>query len=384
LALVLVSKVRGMPETQIPVRAVPVSPQPTGRNEVSTARALRAGLRANLTALRESPPLRILLSLHAFYYVLVGAVDLLCVVLAASYLHMGAGGAGYLNASFGAGALLAGFVTAFLVGRRRLKNTLVLTLLASVVALALVSTQEKVALALLLLAATGLAGSIFDVSGRTLLQRSSPPDGVAGLFSLLEALMDLGVALGAVLVQLAITLGGIRAALVAPAIAAVGLVVALWTRLGRLDQAAIVPHLEIRLLRAVPIFAVLPAPTIEGIARELEQVSIPAGTALFHEGERGDRYYAVSAGALEITRRGVVVRTVGRGQGFGEIALIRDVPRSATVTAVTDATVYALRKDLFVQTVTGHPAAALVAGRIITGHIGDDRPADGQQKARPA
>ncbi len=381
LALVLVSKVRGLPETEVPGGVAPV---PSPHRATDVIATLRAGLRANLAALRTSPPLRILLSLHAFYYVLVGAVDVLCVVLAASYLHMGAGGAGYLNASFGAGALLAGFVTAFLVGRRRLKNTLVLALLASVFALALVSTQQKVALALLLLAATGLAGSIFDVSGRTLLQRSAPADAVAGFFSLLEALMDLGLALGAVLVQVTITLGGIRAALVAPAIVAGLLVAALWSRLRRLDQAAVVPHMEIRLLRAIPIFAVLPAPTIEGIARELELVSVPSGTTLFHEGDPGDRYYAVAAGSLEVTRRGVVVHTVTRGQGFGEIALIRDVPRSASVTALTEATLYALRKDLFVQTVTGHPVAARVTGQIITGHVGGDRQAGDEPQARPA
>ena len=360
------------------VGAAPISPKS------SEYAAVRAGLHANLAALRRNPPLRILLSLHTFYYVLVGAVDLLCVVLAASYLHMGAGGAGYLNASFGAGALLAGFVTAFLVGRRRLKNTLVLALLASVVALALVSTQAKVALALLLLAATGLAGTIFDVTGRTLLQRSSPSDAVAGLFSVLEAVMDLGLALGAVVVQVTITLGGIRAALLAPAIAGAALIVVLWTRLRRLDQAAVVPHMEIRLLRAIPIFAVLPAPVIEGIARELEQVSVPSGNTLFHEGDPGDRYYAVSNGALRV----IASRHRGgrdfTGQGFGEIALIRDVPRSATVTAVSDATLYALRKDLFVQTVTGHPVAAQVTGQIISGHLGDDPDAGGQQEARPA
>jgi predicted MFS family arabinose efflux permease len=381
LALVLVSKVQGLPETVAPARAAPG--RAPHRSEHTAGAALLAGLRANLAALRGSPPMRILLLLHAFYYVLVGAVDLLCVVLAASYLHMGPGGAGYLNASFGAGALLAGFVTAFLVGRRRLKSTLVLALLAAVGALALVSTQEKVALALILLAATGLAGSIFDVSGRTLLQRSSPSDAVAGLFSVLEALMDLGIALGAVLVQVTITLGGIRAALLAPAIAAAVFVALLWTRLRRLDQAAVVPHMEIRLLRAIPIFAVLPAPTMEGLARELEPVSVPSGATLFGEGERGDRYYAVSSGTLHITRRGVHVATVTRGQGFGEIALIRDVPRSATVTAATDATLYALRKDLFVQTVTGHAVAAQVTGQIITGHVGDDRRAGGQE-ARPA
>jgi hypothetical protein len=345
---------------------------------------VRTGLRANLAALGDNAALRMLLSLHAFYYVLVGAVDLLCVVLAASYLHLGTGGAGYLNASFGAGALLAGFVTAFLVGRRRLKRTLVLALLASVAALALITVKEDVALALLLLAATGLAGTVFDVSGRTLLQRSSPVDAVAGLFAVLEALMDLGLALGAVFVQVAITLGGLRAALVAPAVAGAVLVLALWTRLGRLDKAAVIPHMEIHLLRAIPIFAVLPAPTLEAVARELEPVSVVRGTAVVHEGDPGDRYYAVSTGSLDITRRGVVVNTVSRGDGFGEIALIRDVPRNATVTATSDSSLYALRKDLFVGAVTGHAATARVTGQIITQRLGDPPAGRDGPQARPA
>jgi MFS family permease len=254
-----------------------------------------------------------------------------------------------------------------------------------VAALALVSTQEKVALSLILLAATGLAGSIFDVTGRTLLQRAAPADAVAGLFSVLEALMDLGLALGAVLVQVTIVLAGVRAALVAPAIAAVLLIAVLWRRLGRLDNAAVIPHMEIRLLRAIPIFAILPPPTIEGIARELEPVSVARGTTIFHEGDPGDRYYAVSAGALDVTRQGVVVNTVSRGEGFGEIALIRDVARSATVTATSDANLYALRKDLFVQTVTGHAGSADVTSQIIAGHLdGPSRHNGGRPEARPA
>lgn len=383
LALVLVSKVHPTPE--VPDAVAPdASPASADRTAPTAWSDLRAGLRANFAALGDNPPLRILLSLHAFYYVIVGAVDLLCVVLAASYLHMGAGGAGYLNASFGAGALLAGFVTAFLVGRRHLKRTLVLSLLAAVAALALISVKEDVALALVLLAATGLAGSVFDVSGRTLLQRSAPTDAVAGLFSILESLMDLGLALGTVFVQVAITLGGMRAALVVPAAAAVLLLLVLWTRLSRLDNAAVIPHMEIRLLRAIPIFAVLPAPTLEGVARELEPVSVARGTTLFREGDPGDRYYAVATGTVDISRRGVVVATVGRGEGFGEIALIKDVPRSATVSATTDAQLYALGKDVFVRTVTGHVGSSRVTGHIIETHLGDAPAGQDRPEARPA
>ena len=327
----------------------------------------RRQLQSNITAASRIPGIRVLLGLHAFYFVLIGTVDLLCVILATSSLHMGSGGAGYLNAAFGAGAVFAGFGSAFLIGRRHLKIPLVATLAVAVLALALISAVPRVEAVLVLLAVTGLSGAVFDVTGRTLMQRSSPPDVVASLFSILESLMDVGLLVGVVLVRVAFALGGLRGALLAPALIAVVLLAAIWRRLRRLDDSTVVPLVEIRLLRCIPIFAVLPAPEIEGMARELDPVSVAAGTTVFHEGDHGDRYYAVSSGSLSIVRGGQVVQTVSRGQGFGEIALIRDVPRQATVTALSDALLYALDKELFVTTVTGHAAASAVAGRIIDG-----------------
>jgi Major Facilitator Superfamily/Cyclic nucleotide-binding domain len=328
------------------------------------------GARAAASAIGDSPPIRVLLSLHTFTFVLVGAIDVLCVVLATSYLRLGPGGAGYLNAAMGAGALIAAFVIAFLIGRRYLKNTLVFSLGAGAAAIALINLSERSVPALVLIAGAGLSTTVFDVSGRTLLQRSAPSDTVAGLFSVLEALMDIGLILGAVLVQLALVVGGVRAALVAPVVAGAILVAMSWRRLGRIDDAAVVPQVEISLLRSIPIFAPLPAPALEGVARELETVDVPAGATLFREGDEGDRYYAVASGSVDIRRAGVLVHTACRGEGFGEIALIRDAPRRATVTARTEARLYAIGKEPFIETVTGHLASARAAGRVIEEHTG--------------
>ena len=332
----------------------------------------RRELQTNLNTAATIPGVRLLLSLHAFYFVLVGTIDLLCVVIAASYLHLGAGGAGYLNAATGGGAVLAGFGTAFLIGRRRLKGPLVLTLAVAVITLALISSTSLVAPVVALLVLVGLSGAIFDVTSRTLLQRSTPPYVVASLFSILESLMDTGMVLGVVLVRVAYAVGGLRTALVAPAALALVLVAGVWHRLRQLDDSAVVPLVEIRLLRAIPIFAALPAPELEGVAKELEPVQVRAGTTVFHEGDPGDRYYAVSSGSLSIVRHGELVQTVTRGQGFGEIALIRDVPRQATVTAESDALLYSLDKELFVVTLTRHAGASTAARHIIEGHLGEN------------
>jgi hypothetical protein len=282
---------------------------------------------------------------------------------------MGAGGPGFLNAAFGAGALVAGFVTAFLVGRRHLAATLTISLAIAVAALAMIEVLPRVVPALLLLATVGLAGAVFDVTGRTLLQRSAPPDAIAGTFSVYEALTDLGLALGAVLVRVALALGGIPAALCAPAAVAAVLVAVVWHRLRTIDSVATVPQVEIQLLRSIPLFAALPAPAIEGIARQLEPLSVAEGAVVVTEGEPGDRYYAVADGELAVSRHGRRLRTLSRADGFGEIALIREVPRTATVTAQSDTLLYVLEKDPFVLSVTGHASTASAATSIITDHL---------------
>jgi hypothetical protein len=291
---------------------------------------------------------------------------------------MGPGGAGFLNAALGGGALLAAFVTAFLVGRRHLSTTLTAALSVAVLALAVIRAIPRVAPALLLIGVVGLSGAVFDTTGRTLLQRSAPSDAIAGTFSILEALMDLGLAFGAVLVRIALSIGGLKAALLAPAVCACVLVAALWRRIRKIDDAATVPQVEIQLLRSIPIFAALPAPAIEGVARDLEPVAVPAGTTVIKEGDRGDRYYAVADGRLTIWKGGELQMTASRGDGFGEIALIRDVPRQATVTAETDALLYALEKEIFVETITGHASASLATRTVITRHLGTpDTPSAG-------
>ena len=336
-----------------------------------TAESVWAGAGDNLGSAARHPQIRVLLTLHTFYFVVVGSLDLLCVILAVNVLHMGPGGAGFLNAAFGAGALFAVFFTAFLVGRRHLSRTLIAALSVTVISLALIGVVPRVVPALLLISCVGLAGAVFDTTGRTLLQRSAPPEAIAGMFSIFESLMDLGLVTGAIVVRVALAIGGIRAALVAPAVCAALLMTVLWRRLRNIDATATVPQVEIQLLRSIPMFAALPAPSLEGVARQLVPVEVPSGTVVIREGDRGDRYYAVADGELTVSRSGKVVQTLVHGDGFGEIALIRDVPRQATVTTVHDTLLYSLEKESFLETITGQVSALSAARTVITRHLGE-------------
>jgi CRP-like cAMP-binding protein len=184
----------------------------------------------------------------------------------------------------------------------------------------------------------------------------------------------------------ALAVGGIPVALCGPAVVAVVLVGLFWHRLRTIDSTATVPQVEIGLLRAIPLFAALPAPSIEGVARQLESVSVVAGTVVVAEGDPGDHYYAVADGELAVSRNGQRLGTLSRGDGFGEIALIRQVPRTASVTALSDTLLYALAKDPFVRCVTGHAPTTVRVGSIIAEHLrsGNDPPeVDGPDRDDP-
>lgn len=335
-----------------------------GAPEVDSGQSLRSEVRASLLASWEHPTMRVLLGLRVYYYVLVGSLDLLCVILAISVLHLGQSGAGYLNGTLGAGALVSGLVTALLLGRRNLSIVLATSILATTLALLLLGLVPSAALAFVLLAVVGLSGSVFDLTGRMLLQRAAPADSLAGAFAIFEGLSDAGLLLGALLVRLSIAIGGLRAALLVPAGAGLLLLGALWRRLRTIDRQAVVPQVEIRLLRRLAIFSGLPALALEGVARDLKQVHVPAGTVVIQEGDPGELYFAIADGQLEVSQQGHALSTLSRGDGFGEIALIRDVRRTATVTATTAATLYSLDKAAFVLVLTGHAVAASQAHQV--------------------
>jgi CRP-like cAMP-binding protein len=122
----------------------------------------------------------------------------------------------------------------------------------------------------------------------------------------------------------------------------------------RLDDRAVIPVVEIALLRSVPLFRDLPAPALEGIARSLVREHVAAGSVVLREGAPGDDFVVIAEGDVEVTHRGHRLRVLHRGDGAGEIALLRDVPRTATVTALTDVVLYRLPRQPFLTAVNAH------------------------------
>jgi MFS family permease len=348
------------------LRATPLAAEAEADASTANGGGVAEGLRL---AVRQ-PRLRLMLALLTADAVVVGALDLLVVILALTVLGRPPSWAGYLEFAFGAGAVLAATVSALLVGRR-LGGPILAAALGFSGALAVVAFGPGLAGTVILLAVAGAGHLLLEVATRTLLQRSVPPRLIGRIFGVLEGFTMAGLAAGALLVPALAHLGGSRLAVLGVAAVLPLAAVAGGRAVFRLDAGTAVPVVEIALLRSLPLFAELPGPAIEGLAAALRPVRLEAGAVLIRQGDPGDAYFAIAAGELDAEQDGHFLGRYGRGDGVGEIALLRAVPRTATVTAHTAATVYRLDRDLFLTAVLGHAptrrqAEGIAAARLAT------------------
>ena len=330
-----------------------------------------AGVAEGLRLAVRQPRLRLMLALLTADAVVVGALDLLVVILALTVLGRPPSWAGYLEFAFGAGAVLAATVSALLVGRR-LGGPILAAALGLSGALAVVAFGPGLAGTVILLAVAGAGHLLLEVATRTLLQRSVPPRLIGRIFGVLEGFTMAGLAIGALLVPALAHLGGSRLAVLGVAAVLPLAAMAGGRAVFRLDAGTAVPVVEIALLRSLPLFAELPAPAIEGLAAALRPVRLEAGAVLIRQGDPGDAYFAIAAGELDAEQDGHFLGRYGRGDGVGEIALLRAVPRTATVTAHTAATVYQLDRDLFLTAVLGHAPTRRQAEDIAAARLATD------------
>src|SRR5690348_5690396 len=370
VAMLLVTRLRaaGLATPALPDRPVP--PEGTASPPESSP-AAAGGIGDGLRLAVRQPRLRLMMALVTADNVVVGALDLLVVILAITALHRSPGWAGYLQFAFGVGALLAATVSVALVGRR-LGGPILAAALAFSGALAVVAFGLGLSGTMALLVVAGAGHCLLGVATRTLLQRSVPPELIGRVFGVLEGFAMAGLAVGALLVPGLAHLGGSRLAILGVA-AVLPLAAAAGGRaVFRLDVGTAVPVVQIALLRSLPLFAELPAPAIEGLAAALRPVRLDAGAVLIRQGDPGDAYFAIAAGELDAEQDGRFLGRYGRGDGVGEIALLRAVPRTATVTAHTAATVYQLDRDLSLTAVLGHAPTRRQAEGIAAARLAAD------------
>ncbi len=306
------------------------------------------GVLAGLRILRREASTRALVGVIAAEHLAIGALDVLVVVLAISALGLGSPAAGYLNAAFGLGATAGALAAVGLIGARSIARPLVVAGIGWGVAFVVLGAVRSALAAFVLLPLAGLCQTVVDTAGRSLLVRVTPHAVLGRVFGVLEGLAMAGLAAGSLLVPILVALGGARLALVGVAAVLVAAVTVPLATLRLVDRAVPRPEAT-RLLRGHPLFSSLSAPVLEGLARDLEAHPVRRGQVVIAEGEVGDRFYLIADGSFEVTIAGSHLRTLGAGDGFGEIALLRDVLRTATVTAGTDGRLYGLERQPFLD-----------------------------------
>ena len=332
---------------------------------VIQARAARGETRrlvlGGLRTVARSPAPRLIASLMAAQGFVRGCLNVLIVVAVFRVLHASDGAVGYLTAALGVGGLVGALGAVTLQGRR-LAEPLGVALVFWGLPIALVGPKPYLPAALLLLAVVGAANSVEDVAGFTLLQRIVPDEVLGRVLGVVWGMAMGAVALGSIVAPLVVGALGPRAAFgVVGAILPV-LTVLVWRRLAKIDyEVAAPPGLD--LVDGVPLFAPLSVVAKEHVASRLTSIDVAPGEVVVRAGETGDRFYVVAEGELEIVNG--VHGSAGRGDFFGEIALIRDVPRTATVRAVAPTRLYALGRDDFLAAVTGHSGVRAAGDAVV-------------------
>ena len=294
----------------------------------------------------------------------VGALDVLFVALALGVLGIGETGVGALNSALGLGGVIGAVVAGALAARSSLPRGLAIGVLVWGGGLAIVSALPNAGVVLAFVAAAGAGRGLMDVSGRTLLQRVAPLDVLSRVFGVLEGFSMAALAAGAAIAPILVETIGIGAAVLAVG-AALPLTLVLTIRpLLRLETLSRTSPRELRILRAIPIFASLPVPTLERLAHTLERIDAPAGTVIVREGDMGDRLFVIDEGVLSVSIEERRIRQLGPGEFFGEIALLRDVPRTASVTALEPVRLYSLRREEFLSAMRSRPNGAHAAEAI--------------------
>ncbi len=334
---------------------------PTRPGQVpSVRRELVAGIRAGL--LHRGPAL-----ILTGFWVQAGvraALIVLTVVASIELLGMGDSGAGLLNAAFGAGGVIGAIGAVALAGRTRIAPWFSAALASWGVPVVVLGLIVSPAVAIALMFLVGASNAVLDVAGFTLLQRAVPNATRVAVMGLLISGAGATMAIGGFVAPILVDGLGIEGALVATGAILPVLAVLTWPGIRNADRAVVVDTARLTRIRADPLFAPLSMAMIEQLAGQLVPVTFEAGTELIREGERGDRYYLIERGRVVVSQAGQPMREQGPGESVGEIALLYDVPRTASVRSLEPVDVLTLSRDDFLDTLCGQTTSRLIADTV--------------------
>jgi MFS family permease len=336
---------------------------------VGTRRGIAAELGEGLRGITGNAHVRLVVGLFAAQTLVRGFLAVLVVVIALDLTALGEPGVGLLSAALGVGGLAGAVAAVGFVGRGGVGRPFALALAFWGLPLALIGLAPVAAVAFVALAVVGLANTVLDVAGFTSIQERADERLLGRIFGLFELLVIVTVGVGSLAAPALVEAVGARTALVLAGLLLPLLALACRPGLARLDDGTEARAVDVDLLRGSPIFAPLPYLVVRRLARALGTRTASAGETLMREGDAGDVMYVLERGEASVVVGSRRVAQLGPGDVFGEIALLLDVPRTATVTAATDVSLRTLPREPFLAAVAGHRLSGPAARDLVDARL---------------
>jgi MFS family permease len=353
------------PTADAPTADAPTADAPTGESPEEPRASFVSETTAGFRSILADRDLLVVTAEVSAQTVVAGASAVFTVVMAVDILLAGPKGVGYLDSALGVGAIVGGLIAISRSRGQKLGQDMTLGVVLWSLPLLLVALWPSPVTAFACVVVLGLANPLVDVNMDTIIQRLTPDAVLGRVFGALETCLIATMALGSIIMPLLLHWIGLRASL---AVIGVGVAVLALTGLPRmraLDSRLRTPE-TLSLLQGIAMFAPLTPAVLESLARSLTAVRVAAGGVVVSLGEESDKFYVIESGLVEVTQGDRVLRREGPGEFFGEIGLLRDVPRTATITAVEDTVLQALDREIFLDAVTGQNDARMAADDVIS------------------
>ena len=297
--------------------------------------------------------------------IVAGATAVFPLVMAVEILHTGAKGVGLLDSASGLAAILGGIFAIARASKHRLGQDLTVGVFLWSFPLVLVTIWPSPVTAFAVMAFLGFANPLVDVNVFTVIQRLTPDAVLGRVFGAFETCLISTMALGSAVTPVMLHLWGLRTTLAVLGVAVGAVALAGLPRMRQMDRRLEAPA-GLPLLKAIPMFSPLNPITLDALARALDRVEVLSGAVVVREGDESDLFYVIESGLVRVTASdGHLLREEGPGEYFGEIGLLRDVPRTATITAAADTVLLALARDEFLDAVTGQGEARRLAEDVV-------------------
>jgi len=357
--------VSGIRVHQEPTRASEATDDKTGEKTEKEAEGFLSEISAGFRTIWGDKDLLLTVIEGSAQTVIAGATAVFPLVMAVEILHTGAKGVGLLDSASGLAAIFGGIVAIARASKHKLGEDLIVGVFLWSFPLVLVTIWPSPVTAFAVMAFLGFANPLVDVNVFTVIQRLTPDAVLGRVFGAFETCLIGTMALGSAITPLMLHLWGLRTTMAVLGVAIGAIAVAGYPRMRGMDHRLKAPA-GLPRLQAIPMFGPLSPITLDALARALDRVQFAAGDVVVREGDESDRFYVIESGTVRVTAAdGHLLRVEGPGEYFGEIGLLRDVPRTATITAADDLVLLALDRDEFLDAVTGQGEARRLAEEVV-------------------